>query len=184
MASSEEIAQLIRETVRAVMEGMQGTGVPTATGGGHNRRILESKGVSRVDAFSGKETQWKEWSFQFRVAIKAMGSRVAIMMQKAELEEEGYDVDALELEYSNMDVTKVAGELYDLLCLCVKGDPLILVQGVVSMNGFQAWSRLYRRFNPVTPARALQAMIAVMVPQRVKDVRDLPNEIKNGRASY
>ena len=46
------------------------------------------------------------------------------------------------------------------------------------MNGFEAWGKLYRRHNPVTPARALQAMIAAMVPPKVKDVRELPNEIE------
>ena len=46
------------------------------------------------------------------------------------------------------------------------------------MNGFEAWSRIYRRYNPVTPSRALQAMIAVMVPMKVKDSKDLPNEIE------
>ena len=46
------------------------------------------------------------------------------------------------------------------------------------MNGFEAWARLYRRFSPVTPARALQAMISVMVPPKIKDSRELPNEIE------
>ena len=46
------------------------------------------------------------------------------------------------------------------------------------MNGFEAWGKLYRRHNPVTPARALRAMISVMVPPKVKDVRELPNEIE------
>ena len=49
----------------------------------------------------------------------------------------------------------VAGELYDILCLSLKGGPLILVQAVTSMNGFEAWGRIYRRYIPVTPARAL-----------------------------
>ena len=50
------------------------------------------------------------------------------------------------------------------------------------MKGFEAWGRLYRRHNPVTPASALQAMIAVMVPSKVKDVRELPNEIEKWEA--
>ena len=54
----------------------------------------------------------------------------------------------------------------------------MLVQGVTSLNGFEAWGKLYRRYNPVTPARALQAMIGVMVPGRVKDIRELPGEIE------
>ena len=94
-------------------------------------------------------------------------------MARAEVSEDAHKLEDLELEFESLAVTKVAGELYDLLCLCLKGDSLILVQGVASMNGFEAWGRLFRRFNPVTPARALQAMIAVMVPPKVKDVRDL-----------
>ena len=98
-------------------------------------------------------------------------------MAKAEREENWHSLEDLELEYDSLNVTKLAGELYDLLCLCLRGDPLILVQGVTSMNGFEAWGRPYRTSNPVTPARALQAMISVMVPPKVEDVKDLPNEI-------
>ena len=178
MASAEELAQLIEQIVRAVLAGMNGGPAHSSTNAGPHRRVLEPKGVSRVDTFIGKEAHWKEWAFQFRVAIKAMESRASEIMAKVETQENAHVLEDLELEYSNLDVTKVAGELYDLLCLCLKGDPLILVQGVTSMNGFEAWGKLYRRFNPVTPARALQAMIAVMVPAKVKDVRDLPNEIE------
>ena len=107
-----------------------------------------------------------------------MEGKAAEIMAKVETEEEGYKLEDLELEFASVDVTKLAGELFDLLCLCVKGDPLILVQGVTSMNGFEAWGRIWRRYNPVTPARALQAMISVMVPGQVQDGKELPNEIE------
>ena len=180
MTSPEDLAKLIETTVRAVLSGIQGNG-GSITGGSGSKRTLDPKGVSRVDTFSGKEGQWREWAFQLRVAIKAMNSEVADIMARCETNEDGYKLEDLELEFESLAVTKMAGELYDILCLCLKGDPLILVQGVTSMNGFEAWGRLYRRHNPVTPARALQAMIAVMVPSKVKDVRELPNEIENGR---
>ena len=176
MASAEELAKLIETTVRAVLSGIQGNG-GSIGGGSGNKRILDPKGMNRVDAFSGKESQWREWAFQLRVAIKAMNSEVADIMSRCETDEDAHKLEDVELEFEDLAVTKAAGELYDILCLCLKGDPLILVQGVTSMNGFEAWGRLYRRHNPVTPARALQAMIAVMVPPKVKDVRELPNEI-------
>ena len=184
MASAEELAQLIQETVRAVIAGMQGAGLqgasqPAANGNyGQNRRVLELKGVSRVDSFSGKESQWREWSFQLRVAVKAMEGVAAEIMSRVEQDDTAHDLAALELEFASKDITKLSGELYDILCLCLKGDPLVLVQGVTSLNGFEAWGKMYRRYNPVTPARALQAMIGVMVPGKVKDVKDLPGEIE------
>ena len=79
MASAEELAKLIDSTVRAVLSGIQGTG-GSVGGNPGNRRILDPKGVSRVDAFTGKESQWREWSFQLRVAIKAMSIEAAEIM--------------------------------------------------------------------------------------------------------
>ena len=88
MASPEELAQLIENTVRAVLAGLNGGTSHSQANGGWGRRVLEAKGVSRVDTFQGKETQWKEWAFQFRVAIKAMESRAAEIMAKVETQED------------------------------------------------------------------------------------------------
>ena len=46
-------------------------------------------------------------------------------------------------------------------------------------NGWVAWSKLFNRFDPKTPAKALMALMAVMTPKRVKDVRDLSNALEN-----
>ena len=122
MASAEELAALIENTVRAVLAGLQGqcSTAGTAHSPG-NKRILDAKGRSRVETFNGKEGQWREWAFQFRVAIKAMDSWVAEIMTKEEGKETNSTIEDLELEYGNLDVSKVAGELYDLLCLRVRG---------------------------------------------------------------
>ena len=57
MASAEELRQLIQETVRAVMAGMQGSGQATSgSGGNQTRRTLDPKGVTRVDSFCGRGT--------------------------------------------------------------------------------------------------------------------------------
>ena len=128
MASAEELAKLIESTVRAVLSGLQGIG-GSVGGNPGNRRILDPKGVSRVDAFSGKESQWREWAFQLRVAIKAMSSEAAEIMARTEVSEDARKLEDLKLDFESLAVTKVAGELYDLLCLCLRGDPLILVQG-------------------------------------------------------
>ena len=92
MTTPEDLAQLIEQTVRAVLAGIQGGTPGTANGqsSGHQRRTLEAKGVSRVETFAGKENQWKEWSFQFRVAMKAMDSRVSEIMTKFEGDEQGH----------------------------------------------------------------------------------------------
>ena len=60
MTTAEELAQIIENTVRAVLAGTNGGPTHSTANAGSHRRVLEPKGVSRVDTFFGKETQWKE----------------------------------------------------------------------------------------------------------------------------
>ena len=53
MTTAEELAQLMDKTVKAVIEGLQGN--PLGGNKGGNKRLLEAKGVSRVDTFTGKD---------------------------------------------------------------------------------------------------------------------------------
>ena len=60
--SAEDLRTLIEATVRAVIAAQPQVAAssPAANGGGVNpnpRRLLDPKGVSRVDTFQGKESQ-------------------------------------------------------------------------------------------------------------------------------
>ena len=98
MASAEELARLIESTVRAALSGLQGSQNPVVGSSG-NKRILDPKGVSRVDTFSGKESQWRDWAFQLQVAVKAMSSETAEIMGRTEVDEDGHKLEDLELEF-------------------------------------------------------------------------------------
>ena len=94
--TAEEIAQLVESAVsRAVSAVLTGLQASSTTVGGtpksSTRRTLESKGVSRVDTFTGKDGSWREWSFQFRVAIKAMEASTAEILSKTEPDEKAHD---------------------------------------------------------------------------------------------
>ena len=57
---------------------------------------------------------------------------------------------------------QMGAEFYDLLCSITGGEALTIVRTAVEMNGFMAWRALHVRFSPVTPARALAALMDVM----------------------
>ena len=107
MTTAEELAQLIEKTVKAVIEGLHGNPLGESKGG--NKRILEAKGMSRVDTFTGKDAQWREWAFQFNVAVKAMNTSVAEILSKVEVEEDGHKLEDLELEFANLEVERARG---------------------------------------------------------------------------
>lgn len=137
--TQEELQALVEASVKAVLAGMQGQGqgeggLANGNGGKGNRRLLDPKGVSCVDTLQGKEGPWREWAVQFKVANEAMGSEVVELVGRVGADEDAHGLGTLELEFFTLDVTRAAGELYDQLCLCLKGDPLILVQGVTSID--------------------------------------------------
>ena len=55
----------------------------------------------------------------------------------------------------------------------------MVLRGVPNGQGWEAWSKLFNRFDPRTPAKSLMAMVAVMTPKRVKDVRELTNVVED-----
>ncbi len=50
---------------------------------------------------------------------------------------------------------------------------MTIVRVQVGTNGFMAWRNLCKRFNPITPAKALAVMMEVMNPPKVSD----PNRV-------
>ena len=66
---------------------------------------------------------------------------------------------------------RAEAEVFRLLCQLTSGEANTLVRTVVERNGYVAWRKLYENYNPRTPARALNAMLEVMKPPKVKDAR-------------
>ena len=85
------------------------------------------------------------------------------------------DYDTIFANDSDQKVESGAAEIYSILASTVTGEAVVVLRGVPNGQGWEAWSKLFNRSDPWTPAKSLMAMMAVMTPKRVKDVRE-PNE--------
>ena len=89
--------------ITGIMQGMQGVNQQNlekmaemfkvagasnmaSTGGDCEKkgRTLDANGFSRLDKFDKGEEKWKEWMFDFKVAVKAQHEKVHDLMEKAE----------------------------------------------------------------------------------------------------
>ena len=177
--TAADVEVMINAAVRAALQAATQTGGGAGAGGdkgGH----LDERHFRRVDKFNGQN--WKEFSFQFRTAVGAANSRVKRALE--EVIRAGKDPD-VQLIFSDIpdwqegDTAKYGSELYVVLTSSVTGDAMGVVRGTTSGDGWEAWSKLFNRFDPRTPARSLMAMMAVMQPKKVKDPRDLLNAIQD-----
>jgi hypothetical protein len=182
--SMAEIELLISAAVKAAIAGA-GVGAQGGTGGGggggERGGRLDERHFRRVDKLSGQN--WKEFSFQFKTAMGAASSKVREILD--DISKAGKDPDfdlifndALDT-WTGEDIGKYGAELYAVLSSVVSGDAMTVVRGVTTGSGWEAWSRLHSRFDPRTPAKALMAMMSVMQPKKVKDIRELPNAMQD-----
>ena len=59
------------EQITAIIEAvMKGAGVGGKPGGGKHTKNLDERHFRRMVVFQGEDRDWRDWSFQFRAALR------------------------------------------------------------------------------------------------------------------
>jgi hypothetical protein len=182
MMTAEDLATVVRVAVESALAATRS--VPGSGGGGADRNRLDERFFRRVEKYDGSgKTNWREFAFQFKVAVGMANPKARAYLE--EIQKAGKDVDfekvfheAVEVE-DQVQVEKVGGELYAMLSALVSGEALTIVRGVLTGDGWLAWAKLNARFDPRTPAKALMAMLNVMSPKKVKEIRFLAAAVED-----
>jgi hypothetical protein len=162
-----EIQQLIEAAVKG------------AIAGGRKERgaSLDERHFRRVDKLDGRN--WKEFAFQYKTAVGSANPKIRNFLE--EIQKGGKDpgMDDILLNETLEETARMGAEVFSTLSLLATGEALVVLRGVPSGDGFEAWSKLFNRFDPKTPAKALMAMMAVMNPKKIKDVRELTRAVED-----
>ena len=146
-------------------------------------KTIEEKVYRRVDKYTGTAGTWQEWSFAFVNATCGVNHDVGKALERI-----GHQCETV-LTPENLarcvdeDTRQKHGpELFSVLCGLTAGDANSVVRGILAKHnmrcGFAAYFMLSVRFNPKTPARALQFLHTVVNPTSIKDVRLTPKGIE------
>ena len=173
MISLADLQTLVDTAVRAAVQGVAGGG---AHGGGHR---LDERHFRRMDKFDGVDAKWKEWTFVFKTQIGMVNPTAREYLEEIQKHPKDPDWEDIFSLLGEDDRKKWGAELYGILVMLVTGEAMTVVRGVGDNDGWKAWHRLASRFDPRTPARALRAMMTVMQPKKVKDVRELQATVQD-----
>ena len=174
----QAITQVVSQTVSAML---QAQGMGPAQQGRQNRdrdaEHVNEKHYRKISQFKGKD--WKDWSFQFKSATKSSSKQAYELLCWAEKETvEIPDFteysDVAQCEESTCE--KISGELFNLITTMVQDEPLQLMHNC-DFNGAEGWRRLAKRYSPSTPLRAMQLLLQVVNPGKVKHLKDVPGLI-------
>ena len=103
------------------------------------RKLIDTRFV-KIPFFPGEGKDYEDWSFAFKRAMRAANRTTYEIL--ATVEKAGVEVGDEELaeQFAEEDVQG--------------GEVLQLVRTADDMEGFRAWSKLYRKYDPKTMARA------------------------------
>ena len=147
-------------------------------------KALEDKVYRRCDKYTGVAGTWQEWSFNFVNATSGVNKAVGLVLERIGQQcETQLTRDNLRKVVSDEICQKHGAELFGVLCSLTGGDANGVVRGILAKHnmrcGFAAYFMLNVRFNPKTPARALQFLHTVVNPNPIKDVRLIPKGIED-----
>ena len=150
-------------------------------------KILEDKVYRRCDKYTGVAGTWQEWSFNFINATSGVNKTIGLILERIGQQcETQLTPDNLRKVVSDEICQKHGAELFGVLCSLTGGDANGVVRGILAKHnmrcGFAAYFMLNVRFNPKTPARALQFLHTVVNPNPIKDVRFIPKGIEDWEA--
>ena len=145
------------------------------------RKKIDSKNFDRLGKFDGGEEKWREWSFDFKIAVNAQCGKMGYAMGMAE---EGIVHRTGELTISELvqrdtrgkeegkyvGIEDTGGELYQQLIMMTEGEAKMLVKSVEERDGYKAWARLYAKYNKRTLARLMRVHKECMYPEKVREL--------------
>lgn len=170
--------------MHAQTQAQQAMHTPVPPDRDHHRK-LEVKNFVRVNKFDGKESEFQDFAFQMKLAVKTTNREAFQMLEETCQQKEPINSGQLLEERRrksdlgvNVDYEKLSFEFYDILGMSVTGEALTIVRGVHDMNGAEAWRRLNRRYAPRTPARTLVKLMDVLNPGKAKTVHELAHMLE------
>ena len=129
----------------------------------------------KLETFGAKVDKWKEWSYKFVVALRAVDQKAGVMLEAVQkLDLQGnINSHAIGMQFGDEEehvISKTKAEIFNVLSLRTTDEASGVVRGVEDMDGYVAWKRLYDKYNPRTPASLTQAWLEVVNPKRAKDL--------------
>ena len=171
MMSKDHFALLLR----TVLERTRGAG----DGGG--ARKVSLKAFTRMTKFAKGEDDFKDWNFDFVVALRSECLELLHNVKVIETMPEEMTIRSVyDLEFDRagrMGLDKHSKELYEVLVMITEGEVKMMIRSVPDQDGILAWHRLYRHYNRITFSRVLRIHREAMHPKPSSDIWNVISNI-------
>ena len=135
--------------------------------------LVDTKGIGKPERFNNEEHTFRKWVRSVtNLVVSIFGKEFEKVLDWC-LDQDGPDditVDEVEAAHGEPDgvsgLPDIGDHLFRLLSSLTHGETEDLVIGC--SNGFEAWRRIHRRWDPLTAGRKRNILRAILNPERVK----------------
>ena len=115
--------------------------------------------------FGGKQEDWEEFAFKFRIFIGLQGTAIARMLREADATTEPIKDDIVKLDREGKaDEVALSRHTCCQLAQLVEGPPGLILRSMPEDNGFEAWRLLTQRYKSNQGMKALGQLRNILNP--------------------
>ena len=122
-----------------------------------NNTVVDTRLLGKPDTFNGEEAKWADWKVLFKAYTSVVSPRMAALMHAAESTQDDVGLSAL----GEPDAA-TARQLYYILLLLCRQQPLTMVVNAGEGEGAKAWRTLYEHFEPTVRTRTAGLLMNIL----------------------
>jgi len=119
---------------------------------------VDTRMLGRPDVFVGDDSRWPDWSTVVRAYSNVCNEKLAIAMPLAESTPD----QPLNVTITDPETVAASTQLYYMLVLVTRAEPLNIVVNSGSGEGLVAWKRLVERYEGATATRLAGTLLQLM----------------------
>ena len=174
--------QLLTEMVRSNKELVEAMAKKESPG--EKLHLVDNKGLGKPTTFSGEHEQFLPWRHRMASYVCSIHQDLQEVLEWLEEREKPFSSEELDAAFGERapDADRVprlqekSRELANALQMVTSKEPFTIVCNCQN-NGFEAWRRLTRRYDPATASRKRTMLRAIFSPQKQK-LENLPAAIE------
>ena len=164
--------QLLRQGQAGISALAENLGrLATSLQRGDRKLLIDTKGIGRPEVFSNDDSHFRRWARSVvNLTTAIFGSSFQSILEWVVDQDEEITVERVEEEHGGelgmAGLDDKGDQLFRLLSSLTTHESEDLV--INAKNGYEAWRRLNRRWDPLTAGRKRNILRAILNPERVK----------------
>eukprot|EP00971_Amphidinium_carterae_P330268 6463206-Amphidinium_carterae.1 len=122
--------------------------------------LIDTRALTKIRAFDGKESSWRDWSFQFESYCGLLSA--ALHRHMTEVKNVTTPLHSMQILQDDLAV--LSRSMFFLLVQLVGGVAMTIVRGVEEQHGFEAWRRLCQHYEPQVATRTVGVLQTLLSP--------------------